>query len=498
MYKFKKQSLTLLAFLLVGSGVSIFSHTQTTTTTKKELLKSNPVSLVEPHYINDGIFDTSTDLTNDQMTCYLTSGSQTSNSITVNAEFSAANFVEWGDRNKAVYFVIDDEDWSGVPSDPSLSGKEMPTFAGYTSQLNFGSKSFIDDKTAKENFVIPSTMEYADGFYISNTHIQGGAVDFEGVDMTKFKVTNIVIPDTVLVVDAEAFKNVPDTVTISCVVEEKPYDWDADWINEGANVVWGYKDETVITDKTLIVKTGSNTISHITENSYLIGYINERDEEGNLAFPEFGEGYYPLTVQYETVNADDTRVENTIELELLNIDPRNAPYDAVGTIGSASLSVPIDIYLKEGQTVDFTSFKFYNIFVAKRDDTTRKYGPDTATPYSIGSKKRFANLILLDDILTCKFDKVSTFADYTLVSMKVNKVVPYYYETIAESIVEENRALIDSGTYKIRYTLYNFNNADFRVTYKSGGVSKSAELDIASPLPIIEINKKKGNDISFI
>ena len=500
MYKFKKSSISLLAFLLVGCGASFNTNTQTI---KSHIFETSPVSAIYPHKIDDGIFTTSTPLSNDIMTCYITSGSKTSASLNVTAQFTSGNYTEWGDRNESIYLVIDDEDWSNDKANPSTSGKENPVFVGYVSQAVFTSKIF---KSPNTNFVIPSEMTYGKSatspaiFTINNERIQSGAFNFEGADLSAFTVTNIIIPDSVITVDYHAFVGVPDTVTISCVASSKPAGWDDEWC-DAQNIVWGYNDETVLTEKALSLPTGSKTIVHTITDSYIIGFINRADHaEEEYYNADFMEGYYPLVVTYDVLGANNAVVRtDTQELPLNDVSSRNSPYDAVGKVGSKSVSVPIDIFLNPNETVDFESFKFYNIFLAKRDESTNnKYGPDVTTSYTIGAGKRFSHLVTLDDILSCRFDNVSTFAGYTLVSMKVDKKKPYYYETIMASTVEENKDKLNNGDYRIRYIFYPMTVSDYRIKYKVGDEIKTVTVNVDSPLPLIELSRDSGNRVSFI
>ena len=482
MHKIRTISMFLAAFLSVGTGITAFSYTQG----QNDNHVSKSPALLAPKGINDGIFNSSDELGNDVMTCYLTAATKTESSVTVTAQFSIGSYTEWGDRNGSIYLVIDDEDYSGDKSDPSLSGATNPTFSGYTSQIIGTSSKFTD------TFVIPEKMTYGSRFSVQNKTIKAGVIDFS--ELTTVTVTNIVIPSTVTTIEAGAFVHVPDTVTISCVAASKPAGWAAGW-TDAANVTFGYNDASVLVSKNLVVATGTNVIDHSIEDSYILGYVNK--EGSDFYSDSFVKADLPLVVSYDvtTSGVKETRKE---ELPLLEVDARNAPYDAVGDIGSASISVTIDIFLDAGQTLDYESFKFYNIYVAKRDATLNTYSCDTTQPYSKASVKRFASIIELDDVLVCKFTGITTFAGYTLLTMNVDKAVPYYYETAAQSIINENREKLDSGTYRIRYAFYNLGSSAFRFTYTYNGQDVTKTVDVKTPLPVIEISKDAGNTISFI
>ena len=99
----------LAAFLSVGTGITAFSYTQG----QNDNHVSKSPALLAPKGINDGIFNSSDELGNDVMTCYLTAATKTESSVTVTTQFSIGSYTEWGDRNGSIYLVIDDEDYSG-------------------------------------------------------------------------------------------------------------------------------------------------------------------------------------------------------------------------------------------------------------------------------------------------------------------------------------------------------------------------------------------------
>lgn len=484
MHKIRTFSMILAAFLTIGTGISAFSYTQGKD--NSQLTKAPANASIKR--INDGIFSNANELPNEQMTCYLTAATRTESSITVTAQFSIGSYTEWGDRNHSVFLVIDDPDYSGDRSDPSLSGETNPNFNGYTSTIDGTSSKFTDI------FVIPEKMTYGSRFSVTNTLIKAGIVDFS--TLTNVTVTRIVIPSTVTTIEAGAFVNVPDTVTISCVAASKPAGWDANW-TDATNVEFGYNDASVLVSKNLVIATGTVVIDHSIEDSYILGYVNK--EGGDFYNESFAKADLPLVVSYDLLSLDGTFATNVrAELPLLDVDSRNAPYDAVGDIGSASLSVTVDVFLEENQTLDFNSIKFSNIYKAKRDTALSTYCCDTSEIFYKDALKRFTNIIVLNDVVKCTFTGVSTFAGYTLVKMNVDKTTPYYYETIASSVIKENEDKLDSGAYRIRYAIYNLSNAAYRITYMDGNEQKTVKIDIKTPLPVIELKNDVGNEVSFM
>ena len=481
MHKSRTISMFLAAVLSIGTGISAFSYTKS----QDSNIFSKSPALLASRGIDDGIFNSSAELANDVMTCYLTTATKTKSSVTVTAQFSIGSYTEWGDRNGSVFFVIEDDDYSGDKSDPSLSGATNPVFNGFTSKLVATSTKFVD------TFVIPEKMTFGSRFSIQNTKIKAGVIDFEGQNV---QVTNIVIPSSVTTIEAGAFVHVPDSVTISCVATSKPAGWADGW-TDAAHVNFGFNDSSVLVSKNLTVATGTNVIDHSIDNSYILGYINKQDAD--YYSDSFVQGDLPLVVSYDVITGQNKETIRK-ELPLLDVDSRNAPYDAVGDIGSASISFTIDVFLDEGQTLDYNSFSFYNIYVAKRDSSLSTYCCDTTQAYSKPAVKRFSSIIELDDVLVCTFAGVSTFAGYTLLKMNVDKAVPYYYETAAKSIINENAEKISSGTYRIRYAFYNLGSSAFRLTYSYRGQDVTKTVNVSTPLPVIELSKDSGNTVSFI
>ena len=486
MHKSSTFSMLFTALLSIGVGASIFAYNTTTTPLQGEVSHPAKRHILQPRLADDGIFSSSTSLENKEMTCYITAAAKTEASVTVTAQFTIGSYVEWGDRDSSIYFVIEDADWSGDRSAPSLSDTPNPSFSGYVSQIKGESSKFT------ETFVIPEEMTYGSRFSVKNERIPSGVLDFS--TLANVTVTRIVIPSTVTTIEADAFVNVPDTVTLSCVANSKPSGWATNW-TDATNIEFGYNDANVLTKRNLSVSTGINTIEHSVEYSYILGYVNKPD--ANYYNPSFVVADLPLIAEYNVLSGNAAQTIRT-EINLLDVDVRNSPFDAVGDIGSASISITVDIFLEEGQIIDYESFAFYNIYKAKRDSQLQSYCCDTSEPFYKAATKRFDKEINISDVVNCRFSNVSTFAGYTLVTMNVDKAVPLYYENAAKSIIADNQEKIDSGVYRIRYAIYNLSHSSYRITYNVNGEDKISKFDISTPLPVIELNNDSGNTISFI
>ena len=447
-------------------------------------------------------------------------------------EFNSVRLTGYGTSKKTVYVVIDDENFSGDPSDPSLdiSLTKPYYFSGYTIE--------IADITASANLVIPEQMTYGSIFVIQNTKIVANALSFNAEEGYTPKITSLTIPDGITDIDAGAIVNVPDSVTIYCEAASKPIGWSDSW-TDANNVVWGY--ELTDTQNSLLSQaTGSNIKTDYEDaTTYILGYIYEtkastwycpsckktytNDEIGpDHLCPEDGSAFieipdvrpamnYPLVVSY-TINTSNGGTRDVCEaLPITYADESNInPYNSVT---SSSYSRDFDIILNDGETVDFSSFVFYNIFkstttvVVGKDSTgvDKEFNyiiPDLATSYSSIAKKRFASEIDIKDIIDYKFTGVTTFGDYTMVSMNVDKVMPSYYETAMASTVASNQLKIDSGVYRIRYAFYDISNSKYRIAYDDDNNSSTAdvekEMSISTPLSVIVLEHNTGNQLSFL
>lgn len=443
-------------------------------------------------------------------------------------EFTSVRVTGFGTSKKTVYVIIDDANYSGDPSDASLDPHltKPYTFTGYTVE--------IADILASKNIVLPYLMTYGTSFEISTNKLVEGALSFSTESGYIPKIETIVIPATYTTIETHAIMNVPNTVEIKCEAVSKPEGWAADW-TDAANITWGYTlTSAEVTAKTQ--STGTNINYYSDSVAYIIGYdytrqasswycpteqklytageldgatVCPKDGASLVEIPDVRPAYHlPLSVSY-TINKNNGTIREVFEeLPIVQTDPSNInPYNLVKV---SPFSRDLDILLEEGESIDYSSFVFYNIFkqtnvnIPGKDNTGVDKNipfvvPDLATRCKASVLRRFVNEISITDIITTSYKGVTTFGDYTMVSMNVDKVLPSYYNIVMSSFVTSNQEKLDSGVYSIRYALYDLSNSKYRVSYiNEEGILEKKILTISTPLSIVVLEKDKGNVLSFL
>lgn len=182
-------------------------------------------------------FVNSVTIERDELTVDVQSLTSTPTSKSATIAFNSSRITGWGTSKKNVYVVIDDKDYSGSQTSPSISGKTNPVFDGYTIEMaNIATFTFSYGDVKIQELVIPETLTYSNIFSVSNKKILEGTFDFNGTP----KFERMIIPAGIETIESGAFKHIPSTVEIKCEAESKPATWASDWIDDASNVEWGY------------------------------------------------------------------------------------------------------------------------------------------------------------------------------------------------------------------------------------------------------------------
>ena len=521
MTKKKTISVLLGATLVFGIGIAGISHTFFNSQTSKNNIVLENREEVASKGINRATdtsdFSSATELTRDEMTAFITSVTSTPSSHTVTVDFTDSRLTGYGNTDRTAYLVIDDDNFTGRLDYPFIDASLGSHLDGYTINISNARK-------AANVFVVPQEYTYGTTFTIDNNYIATGALDLS--DLVENEKTiyfnNIVIPNYVTNIESRAFIGIPSNINIICQFSSKPEGWASDWV-EGGNVIWSedftnldYEDAGLvaakITDAASMVAyinkyasqaTGINIEYFSTGIPFMIGYIYDPDEE-DIDYidgvPRYFVGSYPLKVAYDIIE-DGTPHTTYQTLDLIYSETgRSLPYDGLGSIGSYSLSVTVDIILETGAEIDYDSFVFYNIYRAMKDTSVAaSYMPDLSEEYRITAIKNFSEEINIEKLVNYDFKRITTFSGYSVVSMNIDKVLPEFYRTYMSSIMSSYSTQIASGEYRIRYKVSSLNNADYLITYRdSDGNLMEKQMDISTPMPEIELSKDKGNVLSFI
>ena len=392
--------------------------------------------------------------------------------------------IGYGNSKGTIFLAVDDENFSRDLTDPFLDPSLGTVFSGYTIQ--------ISAESGAGEIIVPQYFKYGNTFQIQNNYIAQGALDLTGATASQLDGISLYIPSYITQIRSGALVGIPDSFVINCQAETKPEGWPQDW-TDGGTVNWGVQKDLKTRDITQA--TGVNEKAFTEGNSFMIGYINESDDR-------FVKASYPLIVKYSVNKADGTKEERSKELDLIATDFRNNPYDAVGQLGDFSVVVNAELVVDEGESFDYSSFSFDNIFGVKKDPELNTWCCDTSVKYHIQAYKRFEKEININNILEIKFAGAKSFMGYTLVSMEVNKAKDedgkFYYEIAKADSMQTYENELKEGKYRIRYAIYNFNNSKYRISYMDKGQLVHKELQVLTPLPVSEISKDKGNILSFI
>ena len=203
----------------------------------------------------------SVELGRDEMTVDIQSLTSTSTSKSATITFTSVGVSGWGTPKRNAFIVIDDPDYSGSESQPSLSGKTNPQFNGYTIEMANTATFTLDytpdggERVKITEFVLPQTVSYGTTFSIKNNKVLTDAFVFDKNDEANFQ--RLIIPSGIEVIESKAFQNVPANLEIKVCEAAKPTGWADDWCDaQAAQIKWGYE---LIGQETTGRKTGNET-----------------------------------------------------------------------------------------------------------------------------------------------------------------------------------------------------------------------------------------------
>ncbi len=469
--------------------------------------------------------------------------SKTNNEVTNCKQNTGTNINYYGELETAVsnddnslFALIDDVNFSGDLVNP------LRTTEGRTAPYHLS--AYVNEMVDTEvDVVIPSQISYAASDIVLDVksikpRILSLELDDEKNHIGALK--NIYIPATIETIDSNAFRGLTDDVNIYCEAASKPDLWSDSWIPSNfpsANVHWG----SVIPAAKINVNAGDEVRQYRTSNeadTYIIGYVYEKENTYYSAFDkamytkdELKDGKSPTG--HDVIEVEDTRPAFNLPLVVSYTVNKNGggsrtvteelkvqssedgllnPFDSVKT---STFAKSIDVLIESDETLDANSFVFYNIYRAtttkiltKQLDTETgelvekmvSYTiPDTSVSFSSTSLKRFDKEINIDQIIKYKFNGVTSFGDYTNISMLVDKVLPsFYFEGMDPAFIESNRVFIDSGEYSVRYAIYDVSSSFYRISYQTSSGLKEKRIAVKTPNPVIILEADKGNNISFL
>ena len=346
---------TLMVFAVFGLAAGIGQSVAFTNTSSGRLLdRTTPLlSPTTKNTINPNDFE---EVSSAKLAPKIVSYTGTSLSRRLGVQFESQAISAFAPRSKDVFYVINDPRYSGKNTDPFSEEVPDKTLNGFT-------YSAVASST-QTSLYISNSISYGSYFTIKNAKIVAGAMyrtleidpitqqEVATYDAYKY-LTTIYICEGVEEVESGAFTNVPSTVTFKCLASSKPVGWADDWTDAPASQIeWGAEIDNAAQKA---VKHAGSTTSFGDAEDFILGYKGNSD---------IGFGAYPLTISYEKILKDGTR---KTEYQELPTKHQTNPYDAVGSkIYGKTNSFEVTINFNKGESVDETSFEFYNIFKAQR------------------------------------------------------------------------------------------------------------------------------------
>lgn len=400
------------------------------------------------------------------------SATSTPRSKRVKVSFASKAIEGMRDATGLFYIVVDDVRYSGNSSNPVANpddfaeGEEI-VFNGYTISVD------PEGTPTATDIFIPEYLRRGQTWKVKNLSI------VEHAGTTYGEAKNIYIPQMIETVAKDAFINVPNDVTFYVEHASKPEGWDDEWC-DGGQVVWGY---TGIPANKKSVARNSSTRQFGEVSDYYLGYVDETNEEYNK----------PLVVSY---NVTDKNGQENTKWEVLPIESTINHFDGIGlNLGKNSLDRNIELDFEEGETLDYHSITFYNIYPIV-SETDKK--PDLTKPYHSVAKKKFDEEYHIANYLKYRFEATSTFLGYTAVTMYVDKVNPSPYLTEMEAVYNEKIDFINSGRYVLRYAFYNLSACVYEARYMHNGEIVESKVKVKTPITAFSIDKDTNNQITFL
>ena len=407
---------------------------------------------------------------------------------------------------------IDDPNYTGDDQNPAPEGYDK--FNEETGLPEFEGKiAFIVGSVSENNkhVYLPTTFTKAGKFTAKITTIGAGCVSQDGAEFngqnawSLNKITNIYIPNSIEKVEAGAFTNVPSSgVTIHYEGSELPSTvFESGWCDNLSAVNASATSYNKKANKTANAAAGKVDLPDALGRP--INFILGCTQDANNPKVASEECNRPLVIQYDKVtNNGGAETRETIFEELPLTNTTQSPYDSCGKLSAMSYTRLFGYKLGPNESIDDSSIIFHNLMKADATgvvDTSKTYFARPTIGYS--EKQDITNLV------SYKASMNSTFAGYSMFTLKMDKNLSITSERYPEphslyldvktDIYEQNKAKIEKGETKIRYSLYNLYNSSFHFQY----IGKDNELkDIVLPVKSLisyqSLDSNKGNLVSVL
>lgn len=305
------------------------------------------------------------------------------------------------------------------------------------------------------------------------------------------KIENIYIPKEIEIAESHALVGVPADVNIYIEGDSLPAGFAHDWTDAQASQIhFDPECYTSLETDNRNAKSGPVEVTDLEEAvDFILGYKSNSNYE-DAKYDQ------PLILEYDVITTaeDGSKTTQKVQREL-DIESTRNPYDGIGSIGKVSFARTVNIALEHNQEVDDESVVVHNIYKLQLDSTgvpVSPYAPDLEHAYFYKPLIDYNAKIDLSDLLTYKEDQTSTFAGYSLFSLRMSKNLEHtsakypekhsIYLDLNSAIYEQNKIGIAKGTTSIRYSLYNLYKASYYFQYKgSDGTLKEVVVPVNLP-----------------
>ncbi len=427
------------------------------------------------------------------------SSALTDTSQSFSCTVSSVKIDAWNNSNRlnnVFSRIIDDRFVSKdqAVSDANAAKEEAASNGTEFVPIDYEARVYNISNSAKSSstVVLPQYINYGGSdplFRIHVTGIESNACYNEDTgEISYANISTIVIPDGYTTIEANALAEAKEAgIAIKTSYSSAQEGWVDGWTD--ADVEYGYELSSSESKMLDVNTTGTTPFGE--GKDFIVGYFDEANPSNNL----------PLTVTYNTVsNSDETIVEKGCIYQC-ELNSTNRNYDAVGSsLGSSALAVNLDISIDSGTHVDPDSLAFHNIYEAKI--TTDSTGARTVVPdlekggFYAEPKLAFSSSRYFTDFMTYEQSKVTTFAGYTMFSLRVHTNTDVF-QKVNPSSYRSHKDEIASGAVRVRILLSSLAKAKYEVTYYGpNGELVSAEIPFNTPVTNTEISD--GEEIGFL
>lgn len=507
---------TVSSFLVLGllacSGLFVAKELDRSFTTAKATTAASSVSSADNLSPDD--FLSEVDANPEEIGVSITQSTITDTSQSLTVSFRSKTLAGYKTAIGNYIVQVDDPNFTGDDSNPAPDGYDifdedsgLPLFNG---KVVFG---LGGNSERNKKVYLPTTLTKAGAFTVKVTTIASGCVtelgavgtDYEGKN-TWDKITDVFIPNTIETVESGAFTGVPASgVTIHYEGTSTPSSiFATDWTDASSEALDlrnnSYDNKTakkanVGGSKVELPDPLGRPISFILGCKRVPGDPKYDDEKLNK----------PLVIQYDKITEKDgKKTTETIYEELPLINTANNPYDSCGKLSAMSYTRSFGYKLGPGESIDDNSVVFHNIM--KSDNLGNI---DTSTVYRVKPIIGYSEKQTINNLVKIKASTNSVFAGYSMFTLKMDKnlsLVSERYPTphslyldVKTNIYEQNKASIEAGKTKIRYSLYNLYNSAFHFQYiGKGGELKDVVVPLKSVISYQTLDHNKGNLVSVL